>query len=94
MDLGLINKADIVICTPNQWDQVSRKWRQRQLIQKVSLFIFDEIHMLAQNNSVYEVVISRTRLMVNELESKARIMALSTSLANSKEIANWLGVNF
>jgi len=32
--------------------------------------------------------------MQNDLERHLRIVALSTSLANAKDVANWLGIAF
>lgn len=42
-DLNLMNKADIIVSTPEKWDFISRKWRQRKIVQKVGLYIFDEL---------------------------------------------------
>ena len=36
-------KADIVLTTPEKWDIISRKWRQRKVVQEVGLYILDEL---------------------------------------------------
>jgi hypothetical protein len=45
-DLKLMEKGDIIIATPEQWDMMSRRWRQRRVVQNVKLFIIDELHLL------------------------------------------------
>lgn len=70
---------------------MSRKWRQRKVIQRVGLYILDQLQIL---DATFEVVASRIRFMQNEVERKIRIVALSTPLANAKDVANWLGISF
>jgi pre-mRNA-splicing helicase BRR2 len=38
--------AQIVLCTAEKWDMLSRRWKQRQAVQQVSLFIIDEVHLI------------------------------------------------
>ena len=65
----MIKKADVIIATPEKWDFISRKWRQRKLVQQVYLYIFDELHMLpSEIGATYEVIASRVRYMKNEIE--------------------------
>ena len=70
-DLQALARADIIICTPEKWDFVSRKWRQRKQVQQVSLYIFDNIHLLHESHAgvgaVYEVVMSRVRSIQSEM---------------------------
>ncbi|KAF5334550.1 hypothetical protein D9757_015127 [Collybiopsis confluens] len=44
-DLRLLEKGDVIICTPSQWDVLSRRWRQRKNVQTVALLIADEVHL-------------------------------------------------
>jgi pre-mRNA-splicing helicase BRR2 len=90
-DLAILNKADVIVTTAEKWDMMSRKWRQRKVIQRVGLYILDQLQIL---DATYEVVASRIRFMQNEVERKIRIVALSTPLANAKDVANWLGISF
>jgi pre-mRNA-splicing helicase BRR2 len=46
LDLKLMEKGDIIIATPEQWDMMSRRWRQRKIVQSIKLFIIDELHLL------------------------------------------------
>lgn len=51
------------------------------------------MHLLNHNESVYEVVISRLRYIFIELEIQLRIIAMSVSTANSRDVCDWLGVD-
>ena len=45
-DLRALLSADIIICTPEKWDGISRNWQNRTYVQKVRLLVMDEIHLL------------------------------------------------
>ena len=99
-DLKLLGSARIIIATVKQWDVLSRRWRQRKVVQKVSLMIFDELHFLGgEVGPTMEVVISRTRLMSSELQSSdsklspIRLVGLGYSIANARDIGEWMGVH-
>lgn len=93
-DLRLLNKSDVVVCTPNQWDLLSRRWRQRKAVQEVSLIIADEIQLIGGNiGPTYEVVLSRARYVAAETKFNTRIVAFGASLANGRDVAEWLGVS-
>lgn len=98
-DVQILNKSDVIICTPTQWDMMSRRWKQRKDVQvkccskqqKVGLFIVDDLHLIGGSiGPIIEIVLSRMILMNNKLQSKLRIVALSASLANAKIIGQWL----
>ncbi|KAK0596935.1 hypothetical protein LWI29_020333 [Acer saccharum] len=93
MDLKLLEKAQIIISTPEKWDALSRRWKQRKYVQQISLFIADEIHLIGgQGGPVLEVIVSRMRYIAShQVENKIRLVALSTSLANAKDLGEWIG---
>ncbi|KAJ4827132.1 DExH-box ATP-dependent RNA helicase DExH12 [Turnera subulata] len=91
-DLKLLEKGQIIISTPEKWDALSRRWKQRKFVQQVSLFIIDELHLIGgQGGPVLEVVVSRMRYIASQIENKIRIVALSSSLANAKDLGEWIG---
>ncbi|PKI68194.1 hypothetical protein CRG98_011393 [Punica granatum] len=91
-DLKLLDKAQIIISTPDKWDALTRRWRQRKQVQEVSLFIVDELHLIGgQGGPVLEVVVSRMRYNAAHVENKIRMVAFSTSLANAKDLGEWIG---
>ncbi|GJZ33908.1 DExH-box ATP-dependent RNA helicase DExH12-like protein, partial [Tanacetum coccineum] len=81
-DLKLLEKSQIIISTPDRWDALSRRWKERKHVQQVSLFIVDELHLIGgQGGPVLEV---RMRYIASQ-GHVIRIVALSTSLAD------WIG---
>ncbi|CAD6889461.1 unnamed protein product [Tilletia laevis] len=92
-DLRLLEIADLVVATPSQWDVLSRRWQQRKNVQKVALYIADEVQMIgdATVGPVYEVVLSRARFVAAQTQNATRIVALSVPLANARDVADWIG---
>ncbi|KAL4451451.1 hypothetical protein ABPG75_007113 [Micractinium tetrahymenae] len=91
-DLKLLEKGNIVIATPEHWDMLSRRWKQRKAVQDVPLFIVDEMHLLGgAHGPALEVVTSRMRYISSQLERPIRIVALAASLANAKDVGEWIG---
>ncbi|KAL2892261.1 DExH-box ATP-dependent RNA helicase DExH12 [Bienertia sinuspersici] len=67
---------------------------QRKYVQQVSLFIIDELHLIGRHGGpVLEVIVSRMRYIASQVENKIRIVALSTSLANAKDLGEWIGAS-
>lgn len=59
-DLKLLAKGNLIISTPEKWDVLSRRWKQRKNVQNIHLFIVDELQLLGgENGPVLEVVCSR-----------------------------------
>ncbi|KMP09728.1 ATP-dependent DNA helicase MER3 [Coccidioides immitis RMSCC 2394] len=91
-DLRILDRADLVLATPIQWDVVSRLWQRRKNVQAVELLIADELHMLGgQGGYVYEVVVSRMHYIALQTESNLRIVGLSVPLSNARDLGEWLG---
>ena len=92
-------KADVVVTTPEIWDMTSRRWLQRKAVQQVRLFIVDELHLIGGNEGpTLEMVVSRIRYINQQLKAQntgepvlMRIVGLSTSLANAKDVGEWIG---
>ncbi|KAJ1925898.1 Pre-mRNA splicing [Tieghemiomyces parasiticus] len=92
-DLKLLERADVVLATPAQWDVVSRRWMQRRHVQSVGLVLADDLHMIGSaSGPTYEVVVSRMRFMAAQLQNGLRLVGLATSLANARDVGDWLGV--
>ncbi len=103
-DLKLLARANIVVSTPEKWDIISRRWKQRKSVQSVDLFICDETHLVGGNQGpVLEVICSRMRyiseqMVKNQAQQGAgpkapgiRIVAIGASISNARDVANWLG---
>ena len=99
-DLKLIAEAKIIVCTAKQWDAISRRWRQRKAVQAVTLFIVDDMHFLGGDvGPTMEIIISRMRFISAQKQQKGadaqqlRMLGLSASLANAREVGEWMGVS-
>ncbi|KAJ5122808.1 Helicase C-terminal [Penicillium atrosanguineum] len=93
-DLKLLERADLILATPVQWDVLSRQWQRRKNVQTVQLFIADELHMLGGfGGYVYEVVVSRMHYIALQTENEMRILGLSVPLSNARDIGEWIGAN-
>ncbi|GMF00410.1 unnamed protein product [Ambrosiozyma monospora] len=81
-------KSDIIICTPEKWDALTRRWFDySKLFELVRLLLIDEIHTLGdQRGTSLEVVTTRMKTMKKDL----RIVALSATLPNINDISDWL----
>jgi pre-mRNA-splicing helicase BRR2 len=96
-DLEMLSTGKIVVASVMQWDILSRRWRQRKSVQAVTLMIFDELHFLGgESGPTLEILISRTRYISSQLEQLGsgaiRIVGLSASLANARDVGDWMGV--
>lgn len=98
MDLKLLAKGQIIITTADKWDILSRRWKQRKNVQNVHLFIVDELQLIGgEDGPVLEVVCSRMRYISSQIHTSSdrqiRIVALSSSLSDARDVAQWLGCN-
>ena len=92
-DMNALLHSDLLVTTPEKWDGISRHWEHREYVQKVSLLLIDEIHLLGQERGpVLEVIVCRMRAIAEKLKKPVRIVGLSTALANARDVADWLGV--
>lgn len=94
-DLKLLERGQIILSTPEKWDVLSRRWKQRKNVQGLALFLADELHLIGgEKGPVLEVVVSRMRYISSQVEgSKIRIVGLSSSLANAKDLGEWIGAS-
>ncbi|KAG8794998.1 DEIH-box ATPase, partial [Serendipita sp. 398] len=91
-DLRQLQIGHVIVCTPTQWDMISRRWKKRKHVQNLGLLICDEAHLVGgEIGPTYEVVISRTRYVSKQTDIETRIVALSVSLANARDFGEWMG---
>ncbi|OWB59328.1 hypothetical protein B5S29_g183 [[Candida] boidinii] len=83
-----VKKSDIIICTPEKWDVLTRRWNDYpKLFELIRLLLVDEIHTLnGERGSVLEVVVTRMKSM----NSFIRIVALSATVPNIDDVSKWL----
>jgi ATP-dependent DNA helicase HFM1/MER3 len=86
-----VQRADIIVTTPEKWDSMTRKWKDHSnLVRLIKLLLIDEVHILNKDRgAALEVVVSRMK----SIGSGIRLIALSATVPNSQDIATWLGRN-
>ena len=93
-DLRLLQEGDLILSTPVHWDVISRSWQRRKAVQTVSLFIADDLHMLGGHDGhIYEIIVSRMHTVGLHTESDLRIIGLSVSLSNARDVGEWIGAS-
>jgi activating signal cointegrator complex subunit 3 len=87
-------RADILVTTPEKWDVVTRKGGDGSLGQTCGLLIIDEVHLLAdERGAVIESVVARLHRLVESSQRQVRIVGLSATLPNYKDVAEFLRVD-
>lgn len=85
-------KTQMIVTTPEKWDVVTRKSDSNAI--KVKLLILDEIHLLDdERGPVLESLVARTLRLVETSQEPIRIVGLSATLPNYKDVAEFLRVN-
>ena len=81
-DQKALNSADVLVCTPEKWDLISRGWRGTEasdsnvangkaFVKRVRLLVIDEIHLLGEERgAVLEAIVSRTRFISKFVEAE------------------------
>src|SRR5919198_4199368 len=79
--------ADIIVLTNEKMDSIIR--HGAEWTYKVGLFVADEVHLLGDRDRgpTLEMMLTKIR----KLHMQSQILALSATVANSEDIAKWLG---
>lgn len=87
-------ESNLLVTTPEKYDVVTRKGGDGSLGTLVGLIIIDEVHLLADDRgAVIETIVSRTQRYVESSQKLVRLVGLSATLPNYKDVAMFLGVN-
>ncbi|KAF0300038.1 putative U5 small nuclear ribonucleoprotein helicase [Amphibalanus amphitrite] len=88
-----IVSTQIIVCTPEKWDIITRKGGERTFTQLVRLMIFDEIHLLHdERGPVLEALVARTIRNMELTQEQVRLVGLSATLPNYHDVAMFLRV--
>jgi activating signal cointegrator complex subunit 3 len=89
-----ISKTQMIVTTPEKWDVITRKTSGISLLQQVKLTIIDEVHLLeSDRGSVLEALVSRIIRNVEASQQMSRLVGLSATLPNYKDVAEFLSVS-
>ncbi|XP_058725537.1 DExH-box ATP-dependent RNA helicase DExH12-like [Vicia villosa] len=94
-DVELLQTRHLIISIPPVWDALSRQWKQVPVVQQVSLFIVDDLHFmgLSKEGHILESILVRMNHVASQMENKFRMVAFSASLANGKDMGEWIGAS-
>lgn len=82
-----IEETQIIISTPEKWDIITRKTGERLFVEQVKLIIIDEIHLLSDSRGpVLESIIARTIRQNESSQNQTRIVGLSATLPNYRDV--------
>ncbi|MCX9009935.1 MAG: endonuclease NucS [Candidatus Methanoperedens sp.] len=88
-------EADVIITTPEKWDSATRKYQTDRFafVREVSCVIIDEVHLIDSDirGGTLEVLISRIK-RINK-DKQLRIIALSATMPNIEDVAEWIGAD-
>ena len=88
-----IAATQVIVCTPEKWDIITRKSGERTYTQLVKLMIFDEIHLLHdERGPVLEALVARTIRMMESTQEEVRLVGLSATFPNYEDVAAFLRV--
>ncbi|MDP2653919.1 MAG: DEAD/DEAH box helicase [Candidatus Omnitrophota bacterium] len=82
-----LGRYQILVATSEKVDSLLRS-KAKSLINTLSVVIVDEVHLIndGSRGPTLEIILARIR----QLNPAAQIMALSATVSNAKEIADWL----
>eukprot|EP01138_Halocafeteria_seosinensis_P005687 gb/GECG01005814.1/.p1 GENE.gb/GECG01005814.1/~~gb/GECG01005814.1/.p1 ORF type:complete len:2316 (+),score=249.07 gb/GECG01005814.1/:1-6948(+) len=89
-----ISATQIIVTTPEKWDVITRKAGEGSVVELVKLLIIDEVHLLADSRgAVIESIVARTLRLMEMSQKAVRIVGLSATLPNYKDVSLFLRVN-
>lgn len=88
-DMGSVRSARIIVTTFEKWDGITRSPSDHQrILSTVKLVLIDEVHFVKDvRGATLEVIVSRMK----KRESKVRLIALSATIPNCEDVADWIG---
>jgi activating signal cointegrator complex subunit 3 len=103
-DQKALNSADVLVCTPEKWDLISRGWKGTEasdsnaangkaFVKRVRLLVIDEIHLLGEERgAVLEAIVSRTRFISKFVEAERQSKNESVDTAG-QEVTRIVGLS-
>ncbi|KAJ5157620.1 uncharacterized protein N7482_008720 [Penicillium canariense] len=86
-----IADTQIIVTTPEKFDVITRKASETSYTNLVRLIVIDEIHLLHDDRGpVLESIVSRTIRRVEQTGDPVRIVGLSATLPNYRDVASFL----
>ncbi|XP_015119554.1 putative U5 small nuclear ribonucleoprotein 200 kDa helicase [Diachasma alloeum] len=88
-----IAASQVIVCTPEKWDVITRKGGDKTFTSLVRLIIIDEIHLLHdERGPVLEALVARTIRNIETTQEDVRLVGLSATLPNYEDVAAFLRI--
>lgn len=88
-----IAATQVIVCTPEKWDIITRKGGEKTFTSLVRLIIIDEIHLLHdERGPVLEALVARTIRNIETTQEDVRLVGLSATLPNYQDVAAFLRI--
>ncbi|KAK3060469.1 hypothetical protein LTS18_008484, partial [Coniosporium uncinatum] len=89
-----IADTQVIVTTPEKWDVITRKATDTSYTNLVRLICIDEIHLLHDDRGpVLESIVSRTIRKMEQTGDPVRLVGLSATLPNYRDVASFLRVD-
>ncbi|KPA84679.1 putative DEAD/DEAH box helicase-like protein [Leptomonas pyrrhocoris] len=102
-DMSTVSQANILVTTPERWDSITRRWKEKEvmaIVNSVGLLLLDEVHTVQEERgAAMEAIVSRVKAIQAATAHDAvncaatRIVAISGTLPNIGDMAEWLEVS-
>lgn len=93
ISIRVAKDARVLITTPEKLDSMTRQWRDSNF--KIGLVLVDEVHLIGEDRGVtLEVILTRIKAISLELKKDIRIVAVSATIPNLSELAEWLNADY
>ncbi|GET91474.1 dead/DEAH box helicase-like protein, putative [Leishmania tarentolae] len=106
-NMASVSQADILVTTPERWDSITRRWKEKEvmtIVNSVGLLLLDEVHTVQEERgAAMEAIVSRFKVIQASSSSMhphsatvttaTRIIAISGTLPNTQDLAEWLEVS-
>lgn len=104
-DRRALDSADVLVCTPEKWDLISRGWRgnasfssdnggRKSYVKRVRLLVIDEIHLLGEERgAVLEAIVSRMRFISQHLREQEKTSSQSKAEEGTSEAVRIVGLS-
>lgn len=92
-DIQIVAESHVILATPEQFNKVSKKWKTRKSFRSINLLIADDVQLVG-SDATYEMLLTRIRMLTSQWDDyRMRIVALSSPLANCRDVCEWLGIS-
>ncbi|RLV91932.1 Pre-mRNA-splicing helicase BRR2 [Spathaspora sp. JA1] len=91
-DASILNESHVILATPDQFLNLSKRWKTQKSFKSIDLIILDDLHLVGSLAN-YEILICKLRMLTSQWVTPFRIIALSNPVVNCRDLCDWIGVS-